>query len=70
MMTFKVDTGPEVTTISQSSLRRLGSIRLLKPLKGLNGPAGERLSVEGEFQATFQHGNQECKANLLGLPAI
>ena len=59
-MTFKIDTGAEVTTISQCSLRRLGSIRLLKPLKTLYGPAGERLSVEGQFQATFRHGNQEC----------
>ena len=59
---------------------RLGSIRLLKPLKALYGPAGERPSVERQFQATFQHGNQECietvfvvnglKSNLLGLPAI
>ena len=58
-MVFKVATGAEVTTISQNSLRCLDVITLQNPLKAVYGPAGERLSVKGQFQATFCHEGHE-----------
>ncbi|KAL5463867.1 hypothetical protein EMCRGX_G032811 [Ephydatia muelleri] len=51
--------GAEVTTISQNSLRCLDVITLQNPLKAVYGPAGERLSVKGQFQATFCHEGHE-----------
>ena len=58
-MVFKVATGAEVTTISQNSLSCLDVITLQNPLKAVYGPAGERLSVKGQFQATFCHEGHE-----------
>ena len=78
-MTFKLDTGAEVTAISEDSLGKL-DISLQKPAKLLYGPTSQALNVIGQFFATLKSNERECKQlifvvrglknNLLGLPAI
>eukprot|EP00731_Ephydatia_muelleri_P032566 Em0024g110a len=77
---FKLDTGAEVTAISQETHRLLGNPKLLRPTKILRGPSHQPLKVVGQFQgelnsegrATTQTIYVICglKTNLLGLPAI
>ena len=55
---FKLDTGAEVTAVSQETHQRLGKPPLQTPEKLLCGPSGQPLPVKG------------LKTNLLGLPAI
>ena len=79
-MTFKLDTGAEVTAISEDSLGKLEDISLQKPAKLLYSPTSQALDVIGQFFATLKSNERECKQltfvvrglknNLLGLPAI
>ena len=77
---FKLDTGAEVTAISETVYKSLDNISLQKPTRSLVGPAQHKLQVLGEFTATLTY-NQRCSQqsvyivrnlnhNLLGLPAI
>ena len=79
-MSFKLDTGAEVTAISEGALSHLGQIQLHKPEKVLCGPDRKELDVVGCTTVTLAYrGNttsqtayiiRELKNNLLGLPAI
>ena len=77
---FKLDTGAEVTAISEESLGKLKNISLRKPVKLLYGPTCNALEVIGQFVATLKTDERVSKqsifvvrglkSNLLGLPAI
>ena len=77
---FKLDTGAEVTAISEESLGKLKNISLRKPAKLLYGPTCNALEVIGQFVATLKTDERVSKqsifvvrglkSNLLGLPAI
>ena len=77
---FKLDTGAEVTAISEESLGKLKNISLRKPAKSLYGPTCNALEVIGQFVATLKTDERVSKqsifvvrglkSNLLGLPAI
>ena len=79
-VSFKLDTGAEVTAISEQTFQRLGGVRLLTATKVLYGPARHTLDVLGQFTTTLRHGDHSTaqsvfvvrglKNNLLGLPAI
>jgi len=77
---FKLDTGAEVTAITEETFKSLSGIRLHKPFKTLHGPAKQSLNVLGQFTGTLYHKENSSsqtiyvirglKTNLLGLPAI
>ena len=77
---FKLDTGAEVTAISDTAYQSLNGIKLRKPTKVLYGPARQPMNVLGQFTATLNHKNKlsqqtlfvvhGLKTNLLGFPAI
>eukprot|EP00731_Ephydatia_muelleri_P022771 Em0015g354a len=80
---FKIDTGAEVTAISEASFKscRAGwKLKLSRPKKTLYGPASSVLEVVGEFKGRLSYGNKttlqsvyvvkNLKVNLLGLPAV
>ena len=80
VITFKLDTGTEVTAISEATWRTLGKPPLGAPNKQLFGPARQALEVMGKFQAYLCYKGREAspqvfvvnnlKTNLLGLPDI
>ena len=77
---FKLDTGAEVTAISETTFHTLTVTKLRRPSKALYGPAKTPLKVLGMFTGTFKNNTASCKlhvyvvkdlkTNLLGLPAI
>ena len=79
-LTFKLDTGAEVTAISESAFMKLKGVQYEAPAKKLYGPSHEPLSVVGQFMAELKHKGRHSKQivfivkglkdNLLGLPAI
>ena len=77
----KVDTGAEVTAITEQTFLDLkGEHILTKPSRILRGPTGQRLDVLGQFKGVLKKGEYQTKEvvyvvrglkfNLLGLPAI
>lgn len=79
-MTFKLDTGAEVTAISAESYRHLKKPHLTASDKILYGPSRQPLKVLGQLTARLDHKGKSSrqkvyvveglKTNLLGLPAI
>ena len=79
-ISFKLDTGTEVTAISEQAYRSMKGTALEKPSKALYGPAHHALDVQGQFTASLVHREHSTsqtifvvrglKTNLLGLPAI
>ena len=79
-LTFKLDTGAEVTAISENAFRELKGVQYEAPAKKLYGPSHEPLSVVGQFIAEFKYKERFSKQtvfvvkglkdHLLGLPAI
>ena len=77
---FKLDTGAEVTAISERMWQMLGKPQLQTPKKQLFGPASQPLQVLGHFSGLLSHKDKEArqnvfvveglKTNLLGLPSI
>eukprot|EP00731_Ephydatia_muelleri_P021495 Em0014g86a len=78
---FKIDTGADVTAISEEDYRKIkGKGKLAKPSKILRGPSNQPLPVAGDFIGSLAYqGKSEkhqifvvkgLKNNLLGLPAI
>ena len=77
---FKLDTGAEVTAISDSVHRALGNTALEQPSKILCGPSRKPLPVLGKFSITLSYRGRSSlqelyvvkglRPNLLGLPAI
>lgn len=52
---FKLDTGAEVTAVSEATYAHIGKPQLGKSDKKLLGPAGMSLSISGQFQAEIMH---------------
>ena len=80
-VTFKLDTGAEVTAVSEETYRTLPDAPPLStPAKILRGPSTKPLQCVGECNILLQHQGKSCnqqlfivkglKSNLLGLPAI
>ena len=81
-VTFKMDTGAEVTAINQHTLKRLPQTTLKPATRTLLGPSQQPLNVTGQFEASIAKVGDEksttltvyivkdLKVNLLGLPAI
>ena len=79
-MKFKVDTGAEVTAVTELALTQLDNVQLHPATKTLCGPDMEPLKVLDQISATLCHSGKTCvhdlfvieklKHNLLGLPAI
>ena len=77
---FKLDTGAQVSAISEETYRGLNGVHLKKSSKVLYGPARHALDVVGQFTATLHYRQRPTKqrvfvvrdlqANLLRLPAI
>ena len=77
---FKVDTGAEVTVISEDQWKSLGMSEVKPPSKTLHGPDNKPLDVRGELHTTLSYRGRQCSQqvfivkhlqhNLLGLPAI
>ena len=77
---FMLDTGAEVTAISQESSQRLGQVSLKKSMKVVYGPAKQKLDVIGQFEEVISYGKNSSKqtifvirglkVNLLGFPSI
>ena len=77
---FKLDTGAEVTVISEATFSTLSDVQLEKPTKALYSPTKSPLKVIGQFTGCIQYQTTSCKVhvfvmkdlkiNPLGLPAI
>ena len=80
MMTFKLDTGAEVTALTEPAFLQLRDVPLQAPTKALHGPDRKPLKVLGQVTLTFSSKEKTCihnafvvrdlEQNLLGLPAI
>ena len=79
-VSFKIDTGAEVSAINETTFNKLKDIQLKKPQKLFYGPAMSPLTVLGQFTASLTFNHVTCKQkvfvvkdlkhNLLGLPVI
>ena len=79
-VTFEIETGAEVSAISEQVLRKIPGCRLLASSKILQGPACEALDVVGQFKGVLSHKGCLVEQNifvirglkncLFGLPAI
>ena len=79
-MCFKLDTGAEVTVMSDKALESLENAELQSSSKRLCGPDNRPLEVLGELAANLAYKGMSCdypvyvvkklQQNLLGLPAI
>ena len=77
---FKLDTGAEVTAMSDLSYRKLQKVCMSRASRVLFGPDHTHLDVLGQFSQTLAYGERKSKQqvfvvkglknNLLGLPAI
>ena len=77
---FKMDTGAEVTAISEKTYQLLKKDKLSKPERILYGPSRHPLPVVGQFRGHFAHKGKtttqpvfvirNLKNNLLGLPTM
>ena len=80
MVTFKLDTGAEVTALSEATFESLTEVVLKQPDRKLFGPTHQALEVVGEFRGKLSVGDniyqgdiyviRGLKNNLLGLSAI
>ena len=79
-VTFKIDTGAEVSAISEATFTQLQNVKIEKTTRRLYGPVMSPLTVLGQFTASLTSKHVSCKQNvfvvkdlkrnLLGLPAI
>ena len=60
---FHIDTGAEVTVISESIYKKVGSPSLCEPDQTLRGPSNQTLPVKGKFSAQFQYGTITTEQN-------
>ena len=80
MVTFKLDTGAEVTAVSEATFKSLTEVVLKQPDRKLFGTTHQALEVVGEFRSKLSvwdnmyQGDiyviRGLKNNLLGLSAI
>eukprot|EP00731_Ephydatia_muelleri_P020339 Em0013g66a len=64
-LTFKLDTGAEVTAISENAFRELKGVQYEAPAKKLYGPSHEPLSVVGQFIAEFKYKGKALNESVL-----
>ena len=79
-VTFKLDTGAEVTVISEETFSKLKNVKLRSPSRRLYGPAQQPLNVLGEFSGNLEYQRKtttqsifvakNLQNDLAGLPAI
>ena len=79
-MEFQIDTGAEVTVISEQDFKRLGETTLLPSQRTLRGPNQNLLPVKGQFRGQIRVGKRATEQtiyvveglhkSLLGQPAI
>ena len=79
-VTFHIDTGAEVTVISDTEYQKLGNVTLIQTDQTLKGPSNQPLQVKGKFFGEFHYGLMRIKQScyvvtglakpLLGRPAI
>ena len=55
---FKIDTGAQVTAISEETFRKLDRVKLKKLSKSLYGPGQHLLDATGQFTANLQFGQR------------
>ena len=77
---FHIDTGAEVTVVSEAIHKNVGSPVLTQSEQILKGPSNQPLPVKGKFLGKFQYGKVTSELNcyvvanlsrsLLGFPAI
>jgi len=77
---FHIDTGADVTVITEKLYKKLKSPQLQKCTKSLVGPSKEVLSVQGQFLGTLTHSDncaeqdiydvKDLRKPLIGRPAI
>ena len=77
---FKLDTGAEVTAVSEETYKQVYGKQLQRPMRVLYGPLYQSLKVLGQFKGQLtvkDQSHQETiffvrglKNNLLGLPAF
>ena len=77
---FHIDTGADVTVITEKLYKKLKTSQLQKCSKSLVGPSKEALNVQGQFKGTLTHGNNSVEQDiyvikglrkpLIGRPAI
>ena len=77
---FEIDTGADVTVISQLAHKEIGSPSLSPPQRTLRGPCNQALPVKGQFTGKLRGGDREVeqevyvveklRKHLLGRPAI
>ena len=69
-----MDTGAEVTAVSESTLQTSGQMEISMPDEKLCGPNGVPLELRESLTVTLSHKQHKCDqeilVNLLGLPAI
>jgi len=80
LVEFHIDTGADVTVITEKLYKKLQSPQLQKCAKSLVGPSKEVLNVQGQFKGTLAHGNNSAEQDiyvvkglrkpLIGRPAI
>ena len=63
-LTFKVDTGAEVTAISERAFQGLDEVLLKKPTKKLYGPSKYPLVVIGQFMHTLRYRNRSTRQEI------
>ena len=79
-VTFKLDTGTEVTAIYHTVFERLSNVGMQESTRSLVGPAKQNLDVLGQFSGILSTNHctakqtiyavKHLRSNLLGLPAI
>ena len=77
---FKIDTGADVSVISEKDFLKVGKYPLQESDRKLYGPGKNELQVKGRFSATMSQMRKSCKQDiyvikglqqaLLGRPAI
>uniref|UniRef100_A0A3B3HH25 Gypsy retrotransposon integrase-like protein 1 n=1 Tax=Oryzias latipes TaxID=8090 RepID=A0A3B3HH25_ORYLA len=61
---FKIDTGADVTAVSETLYKEGQFGKLEKPTKVLRGPGGSRLQVQGMFTANLHKNNKNTKEDI------
>ena len=56
LITFKIDTGAEVTAISGKTHQLIGKPKLANPSKFFYGPVNQTLDVIGQFSRCLKYG--------------
>ena len=61
---FQIDSGAEVTVVSDSMLRKLTGVNLKPTQRTLKGPTQGPLPVRGQFRGTLVFGDREVQQDI------